>query len=54
MSPNKKYFCTKCGALLFFMTVKVNMVVDQRKIFYCENNKCSHFGLCTVVAKSHA
>ena len=44
------YRCVKCGSTVERITVKTVMETS-RKLFYCKNNKCVHFGIITVVAK---
>lgn len=44
------YKCVKCGSLVEKIVVKT-MTDTPRKLFYCKNNKCVHFGIITVVAK---
>lgn len=43
------YYCVKCGHKLDVIPVKT-MIETPRKIFYCRNKQCIHYGLTTVVA----
>lgn len=43
------YYCVKCRALLEKIIIKTTME-QVKKLFYCKNNHCRHFGIITVVA----
>lgn len=47
---NKIYYCNKCHSILKKLAIKTTEDLP-RKMFYCPNSKCEHFGLVTVVAK---
>ncbi len=44
------YYCNKCHSALEKEVVQT-IFETPRKLFYCKNPKCIHFGLITVVAK---
>lgn len=48
---NTAYKCVKCGEKVETIPVKTTVSEFPRKLFYCKNNKCVHFGIITVVAK---
>lgn len=44
------HYCVKCNKVVKMLSVKTAMETN-RKMFYCENNKCDRFGVIPVVVK---